>query len=217
MSTGDEIIKLEEGYSKVRSEGIEPFLRYIEENNREFFKAKEFVKLYDLIFKMCIQRDPYNWSGDMYERYCKSIRDYLKEKVAPNLMQIQKSNFETDFLKEWDKRWNNQRLIVKGLSKLFMYLDRFYTPNTDDVLPLVDQGYKLYKDIIFDPFAEYARKCILNSIQRERDAEQQDRHLLSQAVQVFVEMGIYRDWETDRKSTRLNSSHSRASRMPSSA
>ena len=28
---------------------------------------------------------------------------------------------------------------------------------------------------------------------------------------------IYRDWETDRKSKRLNSSHSRASRMPSSA
>ena len=28
---------------------------------------------------------------------------------------------------------------------------------------------------------------------------------------------FYRDWETDRKSTRLNSSHSRASRMPSSA
>ena len=27
----------------------------------------------------------------------------------------------------------------------------------------------------------------------------------------------YRDWETDRKSTRLNSSHSRAARMPSSA
>ena len=29
--------------------------------------------------------------------------------------------------------------------------------------------------------------------------------------------GIYRDWETDRKSTRLNSSHSAKSRMPSSA
>ena len=31
-----------------------------------------------------------------------------------------------------------------------------------------------------------------------------------------VEEG-YRDWETDRKSTRLNSSHSAKSRMPSSA
>ena len=30
-------------------------------------------------------------------------------------------------------------------------------------------------------------------------------------------MKLYRDWETDRKSTRLNSSHSAKSRMPSSA
>ena len=31
------------------------------------------------------------------------------------------------------------------------------------------------------------------------------------------EKSHYRDWETDRKSTRLNSSHSAKSRMPSSA
>ena len=30
-------------------------------------------------------------------------------------------------------------------------------------------------------------------------------------------INAYRDWETDRKSTRLNSSHSGESRMPSSA
>ena len=33
----------------------------------------------------------------------------------------------------------------------------------------------------------------------------------------FYDRGCYRDWETDRKSTRLNSSHSAKSRMPSSA
>ena len=33
---------------------------------------------------------------------------------------------------------------------------------------------------------------------------------------VFKKVG-YRDWETDRKSTRLNSSHEIPSRMPSSA
>ena len=33
---------------------------------------------------------------------------------------------------------------------------------------------------------------------------------------LILEAG-YRDWETDRKSTRLNSSHSAKSRMPSSA
>ena len=34
---------------------------------------------------------------------------------------------------------------------------------------------------------------------------------------VDVEVYCYRDWETDRKSTRLNSSHEIPSRMPSSA
>ena len=40
-------------------------------------------------------------------------------------------------------------------------------------------------------------------------------NIATQAVTVG-NMG-YRDWETDRKSTRLNSSHSAKSRMPSSA
>ena len=45
----------------------------------------------------------------------------------------------------------------------------------------------------------------------------------SQAVlEAFIAEGVdtifgYRDWETDRKSTRLNSSHEFVSRMPSSA
>ena len=33
----------------------------------------------------------------------------------------------------------------------------------------------------------------------------------------FISVIFYRDWETDRKSTRLNSSHRSLSRMPSSA
>ena len=38
------------------------------------------------------------------------------------------------------------------------------------------------------------------------------------AMKLQAEWGTsYRDWETDRKSTRLNSSHSAKSRMPSSA
>ena len=42
---------------------------------------------------------------------------------------------------------------------------------------------------------------------------------LSEATKCAGEITIlrYRDWETDRKSTRLNSSHSAKSRMPSSA
>ena len=40
---------------------------------------------------------------------------------------------------------------------------------------------------------------------------------MSQAIADCKEDMPYRDWETDRKSTRLNSSHSGESRMPSAA
>ena len=39
----------------------------------------------------------------------------------------------------------------------------------------------------------------------------------SYKLQIDIFTPPYRDWETDRKSTRLNSSHSAKSRMPSSA
>ena len=40
---------------------------------------------------------------------------------------------------------------------------------------------------------------------------------LKELFKLFDDKDSYRDWETDRKSTRLNSSHSAKSRMPSSA
>ena len=46
--------------------------------------------------------------------------------------------------------------------------------------------------------------------------ENQDKWVLGADTAVIFK-GSYRDWETDRKSTRLNSSHITRSRMPSSA
>ena len=42
-------------------------------------------------------------------------------------------------------------------------------------------------------------------------------HAYPSVVKEIQKAAAYRDWETDRKSTRLNSSHSAKSRMPSSA
>ena len=42
-------------------------------------------------------------------------------------------------------------------------------------------------------------------------------HISARTLQNWEQERGYRDWETDRKSTRLNSSHRSLSRMPSSA
>ena len=54
----EQIIQLDVGYKRVKAEGIDPFVRFIETGEREFFKAKEFVTLYDLIFKMSARTSP---------------------------------------------------------------------------------------------------------------------------------------------------------------
>ena len=43
----ENIIDLETGYKEVHDNGVGPFLDFIEKNERQFFKAKDFVNLYE--------------------------------------------------------------------------------------------------------------------------------------------------------------------------
>ena len=48
----DTIIQLEDGYNEVKQKGVDPFLRLVEMKEREFFKAKDFVALYEYVFSV---------------------------------------------------------------------------------------------------------------------------------------------------------------------
>ena len=60
---------------------------------------------------------------------------------------------------------------------------------------------------------------LFKEIQKAYDFVQTNKNWGDLAVTLYnlLHGVVYRDWETDRKSTRLNSSHSGESRMPSSA
>ena len=61
---------------------------------------------------------------------------------------------------------------------------------------------------VFERFLDYQTILELKKFNAEGNFDR---------ISSLILFGIYRDWETDRKSTRLNSSHSAKSRMPSSA
>ena len=56
-----------------------------------------------------------------------------------------------------------------------------------------------------------------NDFELRFEAEEEILRLKVMIESVVFMRFAYRDWETDRKSTRLNSSHLKLSRMPSSA
>ena len=69
------------------------------------------------------------------------------------------------------------------------------------------------------------KEMVIELMDANRNMKYPEQEILDAAEQEYLvdsqmqidPVGIYRDWETDRKSTRLNSSHSGESRMPSSA
>jgi hypothetical protein len=72
---------------------------------------------------MSIQRDPYNWSGKLYEKYCLEMGNYTRENVVRALSAARQRN-EIAFLREWPTRFENHRLVEKGMADMFIYLVR---------------------------------------------------------------------------------------------
>ena len=59
----------------------------------------------------------------------------------------------------------------------------------------------------------------IDGLEIDNDVKRRTADMIVEQTRMNIKstMQSYRDWETDRKSTRLNSSHEIPSRMPSSA
>lgn len=187
-------ISLKDGWEIIRTIGTQPFFDRVESAddpqkfNKQNIPQEQFTKTYDTIFQMCIQREPYNYSAPLYQKHTDALTKYFKDVFLPALKEA-KSQHRLIFLKEWVKRWRCNKWAVDGMQRMFMYLDRFHVPNSEDLLNTSEQGYTLFRQNVFEHFKDTAREAILMGIQRERDGEEQDRDLLRDSIAVFVELG----------------------------
>jgi len=193
MKADQDIILLEPGWQTVEDVGIKPFFKRVENlSAADFTKQKmplvQYLQTYDTIFTMCIQREPYNFSENLYERHSKALRDYFENVFVEKLNKAQSQHYVA-FLQEWVRRWRSCLWAVGGMSRMFMYLDRFYVPNSEDLLLTDNQGYTLFKEHIFNNYKVVARNAILNCIAEEREGHEQDRDLLRDSIKVFTDLG----------------------------
>lgn len=71
---------------------------------------------------MCTQKPPNNWSEHLYNNYCDAVKEYLQARILTRI----KEKHDESMLKELVRRWENHKLLVRFLSHVFKYLDRFY-------------------------------------------------------------------------------------------
>jgi len=182
-------ITFKQGYRFIESKAVVPLLQQVESQSKAGLKAAEYVQIYDMVFKMCIQRGPYNFSTQLYQKFEAEIKKFCTTTVSTALKKAH-SAADVPFLREWNQRWKNQKLVAEGLATYFTYLDRFHTANDDLILPLREKAFEIYKINVFDKYCAKASNAILNLIEKERREEDVDRELLRQAVLAFQEMGI---------------------------
>ena len=140
---------------------------------------------------MCIQREPYNYSSDLYLKHSKVLIEYFVTTIKPQLEQVSQYSpqyspqYSIPFLRVWIKVWRNAKHAVDGMERMFMYLDRVYVPNSDETLLTTrQQGYHLFRNHVFDHFKDIATMHILECINQERDGEEQESNLLTESIQV---------------------------------
>ena len=179
-----EIIELDSGWTKCRGY-IDKLIKFLEKESPSAFTSEEYMSFYTIVYNMCTQKNPYDLREQLYKRYGESFTGYISEKVAPVLLE---KNGEA-MLHELTTRWENHKLMVRLLSRIFKYLDRYYVSryNLDY---LNDVGLMCFRDIVYEEMKPTMKNAVLSLVLKERDGEQVDRQLVKTVLEIFVEIGL---------------------------
>ncbi|CDI75048.1 cullin family protein, putative [Eimeria praecox] len=184
-----ELVTLEEGWTKLRLQGIEKVQRFLEQRPERGHTTKrvcvvsneDYAAIYTMVYTMCTQRSPYNFSQDLYQLYGDSIVRYVHSTVLPSLENRRGS----DLLEELLCRWENHRTLVKWLQKFFAYLDRYYVKMYMEA-PLVKRGIAIFKDHVFERVKQPVSAAIEEAIRRQREGESLDEESVAQLVCMYI-------------------------------
>jgi cullin 1 len=98
MAGAPVVVQLEEGWNKIRSEGIDRLEHFLDTGEippdvvqpsdptkpKKVFTTLSYSELYTTVYNMCTQRAPNNWSEQLYTRYGEAMLAYAQRQVLPH-------------------------------------------------------------------------------------------------------------------------------------
>jgi len=149
------------------------------------FLPREYVGTYTTCYNMCTQRNPYNWSRELYSRHGETIASYLTRVVLPVLREKR----DIHLLVELKYRWENHIIMNKWLKKFFTYLDRYYVKH--NTLPTLSHaGLRHFQTLVYEEVKRDVCTAMLHIIDQEREGEIIDKDLIKSCVELFETMGM---------------------------
>lgn len=185
------IIYLEEAWNEtISKKALDPLEAMLEagvKENKRLFNNKEYIDIYSMLYNMCTQRPPHNYSEQLYQRHGETIYNYLTNKVLPAL----EKEHDAGLLAQLVKRGKNHLLMNRWMKLFFAYLDRYHVKYYS--LPTLEEaGLLKFRELIFDKIKSKVTTAVLAQIEEERDGATIDHSLIRETINLFVDMGMER-------------------------
>jgi len=136
-------IELEEGWVQIEKH-IEKLIHCVWPSSSghtdRVIDNRDYMSVFTLVYQMCTQEAPHNYSGQLYSRYNKKSKDVFADHVVP---KIDVASYTESTIQE---QWIKYKTFMKWMGRFFSYMDRFHTKRQD--LPPIKgyDGSRLFRD-----------------------------------------------------------------------
>ncbi|XP_015083074.1 cullin-1-like isoform X2 [Solanum pennellii] len=169
-------IDLEHGWGIIER-GITKLKNILEGLPEPQFNSEDYITLYTTIYNMSSKNPVNNCSQQLYDKYREAFEEYNITTVLPSLRE----KHDEFMLRELVKRWLNNKVMIRWLSRFFHYLERYFI-SRKSVPGLNEVGVTCFRDQVYQE--------LNGKIDQEREGEKIDRALVKNVMKVYVEMGM---------------------------
>ena len=171
---------------KIKDGIVSKLIRYLETSIPPQAASKLYVEAYAEVINIA---DKLSQPQEAYKMYVQTLKERLLEE--------RKKQAETGeiLLATYLKSWENYKILVFWMYKVFLYLDKYYIKNqkkdhTSAVNYLACEGLVQFQKELFLPLATRLKETILTLIHRERDGLEVDMDPVKYVLMSFVQVGL---------------------------
>lgn len=193
MCQKNQPIRFNDGWTLLHRHGIVPFEEILRSGYQHPFGKRGFSLLYTISFNMCAGQE-IDVCKRLYHAYVQVVRDYLQQTVKTELV----TKHGPCLIKAFARHWNNQKLYIMWLTRLFMHLDNRLghfretrTRSGTDTMyfPVFSQGMQMFYNEIVSSIKTDLVKIICTQVDRKRRGDLIDEESLRICSTMFIELG----------------------------
>eukprot|EP00005_Dracoamoeba_jomungandri_P001963 CAMPEP_0174261182 /NCGR_PEP_ID=MMETSP0439-20130205/11275_1 /TAXON_ID=0 /ORGANISM="Stereomyxa ramosa, Strain Chinc5" /LENGTH=759 /DNA_ID=CAMNT_0015345615 /DNA_START=55 /DNA_END=2334 /DNA_ORIENTATION=+ len=169
------------------------------------FPRKRWMELYSNVYNYCTtsrpspSRKPTGISGanfvgeELYNRLAEYLKRYMKQ-----ISKQAEGKMDDALLMYYSKEWERYTTAMKYINNIFDYLNRHWIKREADdgkkeVYDINTLSLVIWRDNLFHAQKTRLTNALLQLIEKERDGEQINTHLVSVVINAYVRLGLNKE------------------------